>query len=212
MQFDASPQGLDALLNAVPDSLFLIDPETSNILYCNRTAHEELGYGHADLLGHSVLSLQKDVTGMPQWSDIANVIRETSPYVFMGRHRHRDGHEISVEVHTSVFEFGGQTFFLSSARNIGKRVLMDNELLTRDVHLLFALHEATDGMWDWHIPTGTVFFSPQLKRMLGYGPHELTPRLKAGPTMCTPTTKPGCSRCLTSTSRDCASATKWPTA
>ncbi len=179
MRFQVTLQGLEAVLNAVPDSLFLLDPDTSSILYCNRAAHEELGYAPEDLLGHSVLSLQKDVTGLPQWSQIAEVIRQASPYVFVGRHRHRDGHEISVEVHTNTFEFDGHMYFLSSARNIGNRTLLDNDTLTRDAHLLFALNEASDGMWDWHIPTGNVYFSPQLKRMLGYGPHELSPTVES---------------------------------
>lgn len=179
MQFPVSLQGLEALLNAVPDSLFLLDPDTSNILYCNRAAHQELGYAAEELVGHSVLSLQKDVTGLPQWGQIAEVIRQSSPYVFVGRHRHRDGHEISVEVVTNTFEFDGQPYFLSSARNIGNRTLLDKDILSREAHLLFALNEASDGMWDWHLPSGNVYFSPQLKRMLGYGPHELSPTVES---------------------------------
>lgn len=35
---------LRAIFDAVPDSLFLIDPDTSNILFCNRAAHRDLGY------------------------------------------------------------------------------------------------------------------------------------------------------------------------
>lgn len=169
----------DALFNAVPDSLFLIDPATSQIIYCNRSAHADLGYELEEIQGHSVLSLQKDVTGLPQWELIAAEIRTADPYVFLGRHRHKQGHEISVEVHTRTFEWEGREYFLSSARTTTLRVMRETELLERDAHVRFALNEASDGLWDWQVENGDVFFSPQLKRMLGYGPHELTPTLES---------------------------------
>ena len=179
MEFKPSQKGFEALFDAVPDSLFVIDPDTSDIVFCNQAAHEELGYERHELMGHSVLSLQKDVTGLPQWSDMAQVIRQSQPYVFVGSHRHRDGHELAVEVLTSCVEIDGQEFFLSSARNVSGRNLLNADILDRQAHVLFALNEASDGLWDWKLTTNEVFFSPQLKRMLGYGPHEMSPTLES---------------------------------
>ncbi|MBY0464314.1 MAG: PAS domain S-box protein, partial [Burkholderiales bacterium] len=172
--------GIDliTLFDAVADSVYLIDPITSGIVWCNRIAHESLGYQAAEILGHSVLSLQKDVTGLPAWQQIADEIRKTNPYVFLGRHRHKQGHEVSVEVLTRTFDMGGQSWFLSVARDITQRMALEADQLSRDEHVQFALNEASDGIWDWHLPTGEVTFSPQLKRMLGYGPHEMPPTVE----------------------------------
>lgn len=164
---------LATLFDAVSDSVYLIDPLTSGIVWCNRVAHDSLGYEADEILGHSVLSLQKDVTGLPAWQDIANEIRKTNPYVFVGRHRHKLGHEVSVEVLTRTFDMAGQSWFLSVARDVTQRMALESAQLSRDEHVQFALNEASDGIWDWHLPTGEVIFSPQLKRMLGYGPHEM---------------------------------------
>ncbi len=178
------------LFDALPDGIFLLDPATSNVLYCNRAAHEDLGYQADEILGHSVLSLQKDVTGLPAWELIAAEIRKAKPFVFVGRHRHKLGHEVSVEVCTNTFCLGEREYFLSSARDISLRVMQEAAMLERDAHVRFALNEASDGLWDWKIPTQEVFFSPQLKRMLGYGPHEMTPTLESWSANLHPDDKP----------------------
>ena len=178
------------LLDGVPDAIYLIDPASSDILYCNRAGHDDLGYARADLLGHSVLSLQKDVTGMPQWAQIAETIRQSSPYVFVGRHCHKNGHEVPVEVVTRTLELDGRSVFISTARNIAQRIQLVNELMARDAHVRFALNEVSDGLWDWKIPTSEVYFSPQLKRMLGYGPAEIQPTLESWSEQLHPDDKP----------------------
>ena len=159
------------------DAVYLLDPATSNIVWGNRASWDSLGLSPEEVLNHSVLSLQKDVTGAPHWDDIAAVIRSTDCFTFVGRHRHAAGHEIEVEVNTTRFVDGSREYFLSVARDISRRVALEADLKKRENQLWFALNEASDGLWDWDVVTSTVFFSPQLKRMLGYGPEEMAPSL-----------------------------------
>jgi two-component system, sensor histidine kinase and response regulator len=169
--------GAAALLEQLPDAVYLLDPETSAVVWGNRLAWESLGLTREQVLDHSVLSLQKDVTGAPQWSEIAAVIRGTPCFTFVGRHRHAAGHEVAVEVNTSRFFDGGREYFLSVARDITRRTALEAQLKARENQHWFALNEAMDGLWDWDTVSNEVFFSPQLKRMLGYGPDEMTPEL-----------------------------------
>lgn len=157
----------------LPDAVYLIDPDTSRIVFCNETAYRDLGMERDEVLGHSVLSLQMDMVGLEQWREIADVIRQCEAYVFVGRHRHKAGHEVSVEVHTRTLTLGEREYFISVARNIVGRLSQEHDLLSREAQLRYAVNEATDGLWDWDIQTDLVYFSPQLKRMLGYGPHEM---------------------------------------
>ena len=104
-------------------------------------------------------------------------VRATDNFVFIGQHRHKSGAEVPVEVNTSHFVHEGKEYFLSIARKISQRLALEQELSSRDVQLRYALTEASDGLWDWNLQTDEVFFSPQLARMLGYGPHEMKPTL-----------------------------------
>ena len=167
------------LFEHLADAVYLLDPDTSNIVWGNRASWESLGLSPEQVLNHSVLSLQMDVTGAPQWSEIAAVIRSSNCFTFVGRHRHALGHEVPVEVNTTHFQHGGRAYFLSVARDITRRVALESDLKKRENQLWFALNEATDGLWDWDVATSEVFFSPQLKRMLGYGPDELSPDLSS---------------------------------
>jgi len=45
-------------------------------------------------------------------------------------------------------------------------------LHTSEERYLFALSGATDGLWDWDIPEGAVFFSDRFMEILGYSPGE----------------------------------------
>lgn len=166
---------LDVLFNNMADGVYLLEPETSNILWCNRAAYEDLGFEKEEVLNHSVLSLQKDVVGQPQWDKIAQVIQAHKTYTFVGRHLHKNGGEIAVEINTTHFEHQGQTYFLSIARDVNKRLALEKDLQTKENSIWFALNEASDGLWEWEVDTGHVFFSPQLNKMLGYGPNEMEP-------------------------------------
>jgi len=66
------------------DAVYLLDPATSNILWCNRMAYEMLGYGKEEVLNHSVLSLQKDIQGLPSGMKSARSSWTTTPTPLWG--------------------------------------------------------------------------------------------------------------------------------
>lgn len=52
-------------------------------------------------------------------------------------------------------------------------------LQEQEERLALILHGANDGIWDWHITTGEVYYSPRWKAMLGYTEAEIPATLNA---------------------------------
>ncbi|MBU3020373.1 diguanylate cyclase [Aestuariibacter sp. A3R04] len=168
---------LRSLFNNIGDAVYIIDPESANILDVNKAGYEDLGMEADEVLSHTVFSLQKDVLDIAHWREMLSVLKSSNTFVFSGHHVRKDGTEFPVEVHTNYLVHDGVEYLISIARDITERVRMQAELKTREPQLRYMLNAAGDGLWDWNILTDEVFFSPQLKRMLGYGPHEMKPHL-----------------------------------
>ncbi len=169
-----------AIFEGCSDAIYVIDPLSSRILDANTCAWQDLGMSREQLLQHSVISLQQGVENEEHWAQIAAMITSSHPhaFTFIGRHYHQHGTYFPVEVYTSVIEFEGRQLFLSVARNLDRTSSQREAFRTKDARLTYALNEAVDGLWDWEISSSEVFFSPQLKRMLGYLPNEMEPNLE----------------------------------
>jgi len=52
-------------------------------------------------------------------------------------------------------------------------------LAISEERLKLALESTNDGLWDWNIVTGDVYFSPRWETMLGYQPGDIEPNVKS---------------------------------
>ena len=58
-------------------------------------------------------------------------------------------------------------------RDISARKAAEDALRQSEQRLRFALEGANEGLWDWRIDSGDVYFSAAAERMLGYEPGEM---------------------------------------
>lgn len=166
-----------SIFEHISDAIYIIDPETSNIIDVNQAGCDDVGMLREEVLDHSVYTLQRDVLDLKHWQQIIQAVKQAGTFVFVGRHVRKDGSEFPVEVHSNFFVHGGHELLVSIARDITERTALENQLKQREPQLTYALNAASDGLWDWNIETEEVFFSPQLKRMLGYGSLEMKPHI-----------------------------------
>ncbi|SEG67950.1 GGDEF domain-containing protein [Marinobacterium lutimaris] len=175
---DKNEQGLPSeffyqMYRHISDAVYLIDPETSNIIDANAAGCAALGMSRQEVVSESAMTLNKDVLGLEQWNEISAEIQRKGSFLFMGRHRRKDGSDYPVEILTDCIEYEGRSVFVSVARDLSgferhRDYLLENEHL----RTLF-LNESSDGLWDWNLEDSSLFLSPQWFRIMGYGPHEI---------------------------------------
>ncbi len=168
---------LEQLFLHLPDAIYIVDPDTAAIVGANRAAYTTLGLTSEQLLAMKVYDLQEDVSGADHWHQLADVIRREASYLFIGHHRCADGRSLPVEVNTRVHWHQGRELFISVVRDISSRIERLCMGCEQSEDGWLGLHDAADGCWDWHPHTGALYFSPGLKRLLGYGPDEMKPCL-----------------------------------
>ncbi|MCF8092786.1 MAG: response regulator [Desulfotignum sp.] len=66
-----------------------------------------------------------------------------------------------------------ETYKHYSERLIRKLEKKMQDLEQKEERLNMALEASRDGLWDWNIQTGEIYFSPRYYTMLGYEPNEL---------------------------------------
>jgi PAS domain S-box-containing protein len=99
---------------------------------------------------------------------------EIPSYEMDKRFFHKDGRIVHTHVTSSCYRGpdGSARFIIASMLDISERKAMEDQLIESEERLRLALQAANDGLWDWHIPSGEVYFSPRYYTLLGYEPGE----------------------------------------
>ncbi|MCH8178666.1 MAG: PAS domain S-box protein [Proteobacteria bacterium] len=63
---------------------------------------------------------------------------------------------------------------MATFRDITRERLTVQDLALSEERWKFALEGAGDGVWDWDLPSGCMYYSTRWKQMLGYEDHEIT--------------------------------------
>jgi PAS domain S-box-containing protein len=163
------------IFEAAPDSVFLVssDPaEQGRILDANDQAAVSHGYTREELLRLRITDLDVPESACSAPERIARILTGEH-FVFEVRHRRKDGSEFPVEVTARTVDFEGRRCIVSFNRDVTERRRAEAALRDSDARWRFAVESAGDGIWDWNVATGEVFYSSRWKSMLGYRDEEL---------------------------------------
>ncbi len=165
---------LRTLLSDLPTAVFECDSRG----WCtgvNERWTELTGVSETDAKGMGWLRAihPEDRTRIAQeWADAASAGGEFhSEY----RYLRPDGRLCWVEAHSTVRHGpdGSVNGLIGTAIDITARRQAEAARRESETRLAYAVEGTNDGLWDWSIVTGEVYFSPRWCRMLGYEPHEI---------------------------------------
>ncbi len=162
MTHEYGPELLSYLqaFDQLKEAIYIVNPQTAEIVAVNDEACRQQKLSRERLVQRTVFDQQRDIRDSAHWQLVVQAIRS-------------DGSEFPVEVSSHVVVWDGTEYLLSSVRDITQRKAIEKTLHDLEPIMQFVLNEASDGIWDWDLATNDVFYAPQLKRMLGYGPYEV---------------------------------------
>lgn len=158
---------------------FLIISYEGVILRANRATGELLGVTEADLLGRPFVDFVHHAEESPlaafsaeQLADVASAECE----LYMVR---QTGKLFEAAVSCKRIEHPGLPVgLLLVVRELSSDKESNQSLQRLNERMKHAVQAVRDGIWDWDIKSGEVFFSPQWARLLGYAPEEVPQRVE----------------------------------
>lgn len=155
------------------DAVYWIDPQ-AKILYANDTATAMLGYTTDEFLRMTVHDLNPN---FPQemWPGFWAETREKRVMSFETIHLAKDGRRIPIDIRVSFLAYGGQEFHCAFVRDITERKRADEALRASRERFELAARATNDGIWDWNIVTGGLYWSDRTFELLGLESGALTP-------------------------------------
>jgi PAS domain S-box-containing protein len=158
------------LFDHAPDAIFIHLPD-GDFLEANEMASQWLGYSRQQLMNMQ----PRDLCPQDKSSDISEKMDEILMHgslVFETDTVASDGRIIPTEVKARVIQFEGQQAVLCYCRDITERKIAAKSFHESEERWQFALEGSGDGVWDWDITSGKVYYSDQWKKILGFGAED----------------------------------------
>ena len=177
-QLRRSTQLLQAVMDDATDAIFLKDIDGTFLIFnkaaarfLGRPAEEVVGKRTSDVFSLAVAREIRDKELAVLATGVATTVEET--IVTNGQVR------TFLTTRSPQRDENGQiTGLIGIARNISDAKQAEAALRDSEARWQFAVDSAGDGIWDWNITTGKVFYSRQCMANLGYADAEIGDSIK----------------------------------
>jgi PAS domain S-box-containing protein len=168
----ASEQKFEKIFHASPQGFSITAFEDGRCLECNETACLMTGYSREELIGRSIFEI--NLYENPENAlRIRNLVAEQGTINnYNLKFRRKSGEIRNGLVSVCLIEFEGKRSLLSTILDVTDLHRTQESLRESEERLRFVLEGTSDGIWDWNIESGQVYFNTRYYTMLGYDPGE----------------------------------------
>ncbi|WP_197993004.1 PAS domain S-box protein [Gimesia aquarii] len=168
-------QKTQAALDTATDVILWLQTD-GKIIYVNDIAHNRLDYTRDEILEMNVADITPDIESAELFkSEIWPSLEAQKGMVFQFTFQRKDGSTFPAEMTTHLIEFSEEKFACSFVRDLTE--INQAHLKLKELHELnqtmIELLSVTDGVWDWKVDTGEVWYAPGWRKMLGYAGDDI---------------------------------------
>lgn len=146
------------------DAILIIEAANETVLEANPSACKLYGRSQSELRGHMLDELAAD-PGVTR-GHLRQAL-EGEVVAFEDVHLRADGEQMTLEVNVSPVSYRNRQAVVAIIRDISQRVRAERALRRSEQRYALAARAANDGLWDWDLDSGEVYYSPRWKTMLG---------------------------------------------
>lgn len=183
---------LHELILANTDSTFLLVNKDLLIIYLNDATRQKIRqvYGQDVSVGTSIVQLT-----VPERREaiknVYNLVFQGKPQVVVIERTINGSFRVFENKLDPAYDSQGKIVgMLVQASDISEKYHAEQKLRQAEERWRFALEGSRQGVWDWNITTGEVFFSAACKQIYGYGPNEMQGTIEEWKSMLHPDDKP----------------------
>ncbi|VAW98116.1 Phytochrome, two-component sensor histidine kinase [hydrothermal vent metagenome] len=166
------------IISNAADGIITID--THGLVHSFNPAAEKLfDYKADNIIGKNIRCLMGDEDKAQHDGYIRHYL-ETGKSGIIGKGlrevvaKRQDGSLFSAELTVSAMHLlDGQLMFIGMLRDISWRKQAEKDLRISEQRFELVTRGTNDGIWDWDLRTGNIYFSPRWKSMLGYNETEI---------------------------------------
>ena len=163
-----------SLVETLPQNIFRkgVDERFS---FVNRRFCATVGKSSEEILGKTDADLFPSDLAEKYRADDQAVMRDRTHYETVEKHVTPDGQVHYVQViKTPLVDADGRVAGIQGIFwDVTGKHRAEEELARSEERFALAVRGSNDGLFDWNIETGEIYYSPRFKELLGYPDHEL---------------------------------------
>ena len=153
---------LSRILRQSPAGIVQTDAD-GMIVLCNNRWCDMLGYSESEMLGMSAIELTHPSSVDATLETVGRLAKGGADFQIEKNYRRKDGVMLRCSSNVAALRDaqGNYQDLLAVVLDMTKRLDAEDRLRESEAQLKFSLTAASAGMWDWHIPSGKIFWSPE---------------------------------------------------
>jgi diguanylate cyclase (GGDEF)-like protein/PAS domain S-box-containing protein len=155
------------VIESISEGMFVVDRDGLFSLW-NGAAERLAGRSRSDVLGCSMAEAVPEWAGTRVERAVRAALDGARHIALTGVHIERDGHPRVFDLRLFAFPGGVSGFFV----DVTEQHQAQEALRRSEERYALAARAANDGLWDWDLETGSVYYSPRWRAMLGLDGQE----------------------------------------